>query len=66
MTPQGAIKVNDLAETSRPGFFAAGDITTIPYKQIVTSGGQGCAAALTAYTYIQKKKGLEAQTIIDR
>ncbi len=57
MTEQGAIKVNDLAETSRPGFFAAGDITTIPYKQIITSGGQGCTAALTAYTYIQKKKG---------
>lgn len=59
MTEQGAIKVNDLAETSRPGFFAAGDITTIPYKQIITSGGQGCTAALTAYTYIQKKKGAD-------
>lgn len=60
MTQQGAIKVDDLAQTSRPGFFSAGDITTIPYKQIITSGGQGCTAALTAYTYIQKKKGLDA------
>lgn len=66
MTEQGAIITNDLAETSRPGFFAAGDITTIPYKQIVTSGGQGCAAALTAYTYIQKKKGRDATITIDR
>jgi len=65
MTQQGAIKVDDLAQTSRPGFFAAGDITTLPYKQIVTSGGQGCAAALTAYTYIQKKKGIEVSNTID-
>ena len=59
MTEQGAVIINDKCETSRAGFFAAGDITTLPYKQVITSGGEGCKAALTAYTYIQKKKGIE-------
>lgn len=60
-TPEGAIIVDKDCNTSRPGFFAAGDITTLSYKQIITSGGEGCKAALTAYTYIQKKKGQDAK-----
>lgn len=56
-TPQGAIIVDKDCNTSRPGFYAAGDVTTLSYKQIITSGGEGCKAVLTAYTYIQKKKG---------
>lgn len=44
-------------KTSAPGIFAAGDLTQIPYKQIVISEGQGAVAALSAYDYIQKKQG---------
>ncbi|HSI20608.1 MAG TPA: FAD-dependent oxidoreductase [Verrucomicrobiae bacterium] len=43
---------NKKMETSTPGIFAAGDITDSPYKQAVISAGEGAAAALTAYSYI--------------
>lgn len=36
----------------RPGIFAAGDVTNVPFKQIVVSAGDGCKAALQAYNYI--------------
>jgi len=56
-TDQGAIEISNDCSTSLPGFYAAGDVTTLPYKQIITSGGEGCKAVLTAYSYVQKKKG---------
>jgi thioredoxin reductase (NADPH) len=43
--------------TSQPGIFAAGDVTDIPFKQIIVSAGQGCVAALSAYNYLQQKRG---------
>lgn len=57
ITESGAIIVDKDCNTSLPGFFAAGDVTTLSYKQIITSGGEGCKAALTAYSYVQKQKG---------
>lgn len=47
---------NKRMETSTPGIFAAGDITDSPYKQAVISAGEGAAAALTAYSYINDGK----------
>lgn len=44
-------------KTSHPGVFAAGDVTDTPYKQAIISAGQGSAAALSAYNYIQRLKG---------
>jgi thioredoxin reductase (NADPH) len=44
-------------KTSHPGIFAAGDVTDTPYKQAVISAGQGSAAGLSAYNYIQRLKG---------
>lgn len=44
-------------ETSVPGIFAAGDLTTTPYKQIVVAAGEGAKAALSAYDYIQRIEG---------
>jgi alkyl hydroperoxide reductase subunit F len=35
-------------ETSTPGVFAAGDVTTVPYKQIIIAMGEGSKAALSA------------------
>jgi len=48
------IVVNPKNETNFPGVFAAGDATTVPYKQIVIAAGEGAKAALTAYSYLQK------------
>lgn len=50
------IKTQTCGETSTPGIFAAGDVSDIPYKQIVISAGAGAKAALCAYDYIHKTK----------
>jgi len=42
--------------TSVPGIFAAGDVTDLPYKQIIVAAGQGSAAALAAIEYLNKQK----------
>jgi thioredoxin reductase (NADPH) len=43
--------------TSRPGVFAAGDVTDTPFKQVIISSGQGAIAALSSFNYIQKLRG---------
>lgn len=50
-------------ETSVAGIFAAGDVTTVSYKQIVISAGEGSKAALRAYLYLQKKRGQKGVVI---
>ena len=52
LSPRGEIEVNDRAETSIPGVLAAGDCTTVPYKQIVIAMGEGSKAALSAFDYL--------------
>jgi alkyl hydroperoxide reductase subunit F len=46
------IVVDDRGQTSVPGVFAAGDATTVPYKQIVIAMGQGATAALSAFDHL--------------
>jgi len=46
------IAIDCHCHTSVEGFFAAGDVTTVPYKQIVVSAGEGSKAALAAYDYL--------------
>lgn len=48
----GQIKVNENMETSVAGLYAAGDVTTVPFKQIVIAAGQGCIATLSAVNYL--------------
>ncbi|MDX5445122.1 MAG: alkyl hydroperoxide reductase subunit F [Zoogloeaceae bacterium] len=48
----GEIVVNDRCETSANGIFAAGDCTTVPYKQIVIAMGEGSKAALSAFDHL--------------
>ena len=48
----GEIEVNAHGATSMPGVFAAGDVTTVPYKQIVIAAGEGAKAALSAFDYL--------------
>jgi len=49
------IIVNCKCETSVPGLFAAGDVTSVPEKQIVVAAGEGCKAALSAFRYISQR-----------
>lgn len=49
LTKFGEIIVDDKCKTSVPGIYAAGDVTTVPYKQIVIAMGEGAKAALSAF-----------------
>ncbi len=48
----GEIVVDAKGHTNVPGVFAAGDCTTVPYKQIVIAAGEGAKAALSAFDYL--------------
>jgi alkyl hydroperoxide reductase subunit F len=48
----GEIVVDAKCHTNVPGVFAAGDVTTVPYKQIVIAAGEGAKAALSAFDYL--------------
>ncbi len=48
----GELIVDCHCRTSMPGLFGAGDVTTVPHKQIIISAGEGAKAALSAYDYL--------------
>jgi alkyl hydroperoxide reductase subunit F len=48
LSPRGEIEIDARGQTSVPGVFAAGDCTTVPYKQIVIAMGEGAKAARSA------------------
>ena len=48
----GEIIVDAHGATSAPGVYAAGDATTVPYKQIIIAAGDGAKAALSAFDYL--------------
>ena len=48
----GEIVVDAKGQTSLPGVFAAGDVTTVPYKQIIIAAGDGAKAALSAFDHL--------------
>jgi thioredoxin reductase len=50
--------IDSACHTSVKGVFAAGDVTTMPYKQLVISAGEGAKAALEACKYIKKSDGV--------
>jgi alkyl hydroperoxide reductase subunit F len=52
LSKHGEIEVDARGATSAPGVFAAGDCTTVPYKQIVIAMGEGSKAALSAFDYL--------------
>ena len=61
LSDRGEIVVDDRARTSMPGVFAAGDVTTTPYKQIIIAMGQGSTAALSAFDHLMRSSAPDAQ-----
>jgi alkyl hydroperoxide reductase subunit F len=60
----GEIVIDDKCHTNLPGVFAAGDVTTVPYKQIVIAAGEGSKAALSAFDYlIRTPQPVEAKAV---
>ena len=54
MNPDKEVIIDINCQTSVPGIFAAGDITNIRTKQIITAAGEGAKAALSSYEYLMK------------
>jgi alkyl hydroperoxide reductase subunit F len=52
LTKYGEVIINEKGLTSEEGIFACGDVTTVPYKQIVVAMGEGSKSALAAYDYL--------------
>src|SRR5574343_124471 len=52
LSPRGEIEIDARGQTSVPGVFAAGDCTTVPYKQIIIATGAGATAALGAFDHL--------------
>ncbi len=52
LSPRGEVVIDDRGQTNVPGVFAAGDCTTVPYKQIIIAMGAGSTAALSAFDHL--------------
>jgi len=61
LTRFGEIKIDERGQTSEEGIFACGDVTTVPYKQIVIAMGEGAKASLAAFDYLLLKPGDKEQ-----
>lgn len=55
LNEHGEVVVDCSSQTSIEGLYAAGDVTTVPHKQIVIAAGEGAKAALSAYDYLMGK-----------
>ena len=53
---RGEIVVDDHNRTNVQGIFAAGDVTTVPQKQIIIAAGEGAKAALSAHEYLARSR----------
>jgi alkyl hydroperoxide reductase subunit F len=54
LSRHGEIVVDPKGATSIPGVFAAGDVTTVPFKQIIIAAGDGAKAALGAFDHLMR------------
>jgi len=52
----GEIVVDCSNRTNIPGLFAAGDVSSVPEKQIIIAAGEGAKATLTAHQYLMRLK----------
>ncbi|HDZ08798.1 alkyl hydroperoxide reductase subunit F [Pseudohongiella sp.] len=51
-SPYGEIEIDAKGQTNIPGVFAAGDVTNVPYKQIIIAMGEGSRSSLSAFDYL--------------
>ena len=63
LSPRGEIEVDAKGQTSVAGVFAAGDVTTAPYKQIIIAMGEGSKAALSAFDYLIRLPAAQDQAL---
>jgi len=54
LSKHGEIMIDAKGQTNLPGVFAAGDCTTVPFKQIIIATGDGAKAALSAFDYLMR------------
>ena len=62
LSRHGEIVVDARGQTSLPGVFAAGDATTVPFKQIIIAAGDGAKAALSAFDHLIRTSAPVAET----
>lgn len=62
---QNHVVIDATNATNVPGIYAAGDITTVSYKQVIVSAGEGAKAALSLYRYLQSKGVIRKGVNID-
>ncbi len=62
---RGEVPVSPDRSTELPGFFAAGDVTDVPAKQISVAVGDGALAALTAYKYLLDNHLVTKKPVMD-
>jgi alkyl hydroperoxide reductase subunit F len=60
LSRHGEIIVDAKGATSLPGVFAAGDVTTVPFKQIIIAAGDGAKAALGAFDHLMRSAPVPA------
>ena len=65
LNARGEIKIGRDNTTSLAGFYAAGDVTDLPQKQIIVAAGEGAKAALSAYTYLVEHKFVTQKMVGD-
>jgi len=61
LSARSEIEIDARGETSVPGVFAAGDATTVPYKQIIIAMGEGAKASLSAFDHLIRSSAPVAQ-----
>lgn len=64
LSRHGEIEVDARGQTSIPGVFAAGDVTTVPFKQIVIAVGEGAKASLSAFDHLIRNSETEEETVV--
>jgi alkyl hydroperoxide reductase subunit F len=61
LSQYGEVIIDERGRTSEPGIFACGDVTTVPYKQIVIAMGEGAKASLAAFDHLLLNTGSDQQ-----
>ncbi|MBU3618123.1 alkyl hydroperoxide reductase subunit F [Polynucleobacter sp. JS-Fieb-80-E5] len=64
LSKHGEVIIDAKGETSLPGVFAAGDCTTVPYKQIIIAMGEGAKASLGAFDYLIRSSVTEPEEAV--